>query len=851
MITNGGGKEALRMILSNNPLPRGIELVAWKAKQRTMLKNYFKVAWRTIYRRKMSTVINVIGLAFGICACLVIYLINSYDLSFDKFHPDGNRIYRIVGEAQRENGDRIFLNAPIPEVAAFQTQIPGFETTCGYYQYGEKTTIEEPGKAVKHFNGNIPNGIASIITGPSYFDIFSYHWLAGNAASLNEPYRVVLTKSRAVQYFGNLPANKMIGKTVIYDDSLKVTVSGILADWTEKSDFAYTDFISIRTATHSFLRNRIPTENWTSLRPHQSQAFVKLSKESSPGKIEEAFAVYIKNNVKIPEAGTKLKMWLQPIADIHFTPEFHRGDDGDNQFRKAYLPVIYAMMGTAVFILLLAAINFINLTTAQSVRRAKEAGIRKVLGSKRTSLILQFLTETFLLTTLAVFISLVMVRPVLSLFSDYIPNGVKFEINAANIAFLFSVLFLTTLLAGFYPALVLSRYKPVESLSGTGAKSVREKGYLRKSLIVFQFSISLLFIIGTLVVGSQIRFMHNSNKGFSTDAIVNIPRARDQFDRVKGLAENIRQIPGVEKVILQAFAPMGFPHISQMVIYKGKEEIRLEASIQPGNTDYISFYQMKLIAGRNMLRADSLSELVVNQTFVSSLGFTNPEQAIGKRITWNGIEYPIAGVVADFHENSFHVPMKPVIIAHMPQAEKGIGLKLATRGKEVADARTILAQVEKEWRKTYPDNDFNYHFLNDSITWLYDQETKTAWLMKVVMVITIFISCMGLFGLALFTAEQRTKEIGIRKVLGATVSNIVSLLSRDFVLLVVIALIIAAPVSWYFMNRWLEDFAFRIHIGWWIYISAGTIAVGIALFTVSFQAWKAAMANPVKSLRTE
>jgi len=288
-----------------------------------------------------------------------------------------------------------------------------------------------------------------------------------------------------------------------------------------------------------------------------------------------------------------------------------------------------------------------------------------------------------------------------------------------------------------------------------------------------------------------------------------------------------------------------------MVIYKGKEEIRLEASIQPGNTDYISFYQMKLVAGRNMLPADSLSELVVNQTFVSSLGFTNPEQAIGKRITWNGIEYPIAGVVADFHENSFHVPMKPVIIAHMPQAEKGIGLKLATRGKEVADARTILAQVEKEWRKTYPDNDFNYHFLNDSITWLYDQETKTAWLMKVVMVITIFISCMGLFGLALFTAEQRTKEIGIRKVLGATVSNIVSLLSRDFVLLVVIALIIAAPVSWYFMNRWLEDFAFRIHIGWWIYISAGTIVVGIALFTVSFQAWKAAMANPVKSLRTE
>jgi len=819
-----------------------------------MLNNYFKTAWRTISRQKINTLINVVGLSFGICACLVIYLINSYDLGFDRFHPGGDRIYRIVGEAQRENGEKIFLNAPLPEMAGFQTQIPGFDAVCGYFQYGAKTTIEEAGKPDKKFSGDLDRGgIASIITGPSYFDIFTYRWLAGHPSDLNEPFRVVLTRSRAIEYFGNVPVSQMIGKTVIYDDSLKVTVSGILEDWNYKSDFAYTDFISIRTATHSFLRSRIPTEDWSNLGPHQSQAFVKLSKAGSVTKVNEAFAVFIKKNVKPRQIGTKINMWLQPITDIHFTPEFHRGDDGDNQFRKAYRPVIYALMGTAVFILLIAAVNFVNLTTAQSFQRAKESGIRKVMGSRRSHLIFQFLTETFLLSLMAVLMAVVFVRPVLSFFREYIPDGVVFNLNIENVFFLVGVLVLTTLLAGFYPAFVLSGFKPVQTLTGTGVRATRGKGYLRKSLIVFQFSISLLFIIGTLVIGNQIRYMRSSNKGFSSDAVINIPRVwRDHSDKIRALAESIRRIPGVDKVILQAFAPMGFPHISQTITYKGKEDIKLQVSLQPGDEHFIPFYEMKLVAGRNMFPSDSLRELIVNQTFAGNIGFSDPQGAIGKQISWfDGKTYPIVGVVADFHENSFHEAMKPVVIAHMPEQEKGIGLKLATRGKEVVEAKAIISQIEKEWKKVYPEENFDYHFLNESITWLYDQETKTAWLMNVVMFITIFISCMGLFGLALFTAEQRTKEIGIRKVLGATVTNIVTLLSRDFVLLVVIALIVVSPVAWYLMNRWLEDFAFRIHIGWWVFILAGSMAVLIALCTVSFHAVKAAMANPVKSLRHE
>jgi putative ABC transport system permease protein len=376
---------------------------------------------------------------------------------------------------------------------------------------------------------------------------------------------------------------------------------------------------------------------------------------------------------------------------------------------------------------------------------------------------------------------------------------------------------------------------------------------LRKSLIVFQFSISLIFIVATLVIGSQIRYMRDSDKGFKTDAIVTLPKKwRDHSNKVNVLAGNIKTIAGVDQVILEAFAPMGFPHMSGNIEYKAKDNIRLSVSVQPGNEGFIPFYEMKLIAGRNLFRSDSLQEVVINQTCANGLGFAKPEQALGKSITWwDGKIYPIVGVVADFHENSFHEPMKPVVIAHMPEQEKGIAIKLATKGMKAADAKVILARVEKQWKTLFPDDPFEAYFLNESIRRLYDQETKTAWLMNVVMIITIFISCMGLFGLAMFTAEQRSKEISIRKILGATVTNIMTMLSKDFVVLVIISLIISSPVAWYFMNQWLEDFTYRIHISWWVYIEAGTAAILIALITVSFQAVKAAIVNPIKSLRME
>ena len=817
-----------------------------------MIRNYFKIAWRNIYRHKAYATINVLGLALGICASIVVYLITSYELSFDKFHPEKERIYRIVGELQRSNGGKEFLNSLIPDVAGFQKQIPGFEAEAGFHLYGGNIKIPDGDKPAKKFDNRIDGSYSpsTIITWPQYFDIFKYDWLIGNAATLNEPYKVVLSENKAHKYFGNIAVDKMIGKTVIYDDSLLVTVSGIVKDWNKNTDFGFTDFISISTASNSFLKNQIPTDDWSSLSPHRSMAFVRLAKGITAADINKRFETFIKERVKLHNAGSGLSMRLQALTDIHFTTDFHRGDDGDD-FRKPYLPTLYALMGLALFILLIAAVNFINLSTAQSMRRIKEIGVRKVMGSNKTNIVIQFLTETFVLTLLAVIVSVLLVKPVISAFSDYIPPGITFHLfNTSTLIFLLIVTTVTSLLAGFYPAKVIASYLPVLSLKGTTVYKGGSGLKLRRGLIVFQFTISLIFIIGAIVMGNQIRFMRDTDKGFNSDAILTINHWRDKNGKTRILAENIKHIHGVDKVILQGNSPMGFAHGGQDFKYNGKNgPIDLPVSFDAGDENFIPFYQMKIVAGRNMVHSDTLNELVINETCSKAMGLIKPDDAVGKFLYLNDKPYPIAGVVADFHEGSFHEAMKPVVIGK--EREWSIAIKLTGTVKKVSDMKAIISEMEQQWKKVYPEEGFNYSFLNESITRLYDQENKTAWLMNMAMGITIFISCMGLFGLGMFSAQRRTKEIGIRKVLGASVAGIATMLSRDFIILVLVAFLIASPVAWYFMNQWLQDFAYRINIGWWIFVVAGVIALLITLMTVSFQAIKAAVANQVKSLRTE
>jgi len=820
-----------------------------------MLKNYFTIAWRNVVKHKSYALINVLGLAFGICACIVIFLITDYEFSFDKFHPDDNRIYRIVGNMQNSSGQTEFLNTPFNDLAAFKDQIPGFEAKAGVIIYGGSISIPDGNEPPKKFDNRIPGSWSStaVITWPQYFDIFRYKWLAGSPQTLNHPFTVVLSEKRAKQYFGDLPLNELIGKTVTYDDSLHVNVSGIVKDWTENSDLGYTDFISISTATHSFLRSRIPAEDWTSLQPHNAMAFVKLDKGVTPAQINKRLEAYIKDHVKLPPQ-TKLTMYLQGIRDIHFASEFRRSDDGDD-FRKAYLPTLYVLMGIAFFILMLAALNFISLSTAQSIQRAKEIGVRKVLGSHKTNIMLQFLIETFVLTSFAAIISILLVNPMLYLFKDYIPEAVTFHLfNSSTLIFLVVIITITTVLAGFYPAMVLAGYLPVESLKGPAMQGGSGRSNLRKALTVFQFTVSLIFIIGALVIGRQIDFMIGSDKGFNTNGVITINKFRDTNGSLKILAENVKHIKGIDKVLLQGFPPMGFAQMSSTYKFKGKENINIQPILETGNEDYIPFYQMKIIAGRNILPGDSLNEIVINQALAKTIGCNDPSEAVGKMLYGQGAQteqsFPIVGVVADFHQGSFHDAIQPAVIGNA-ELYHSLAVRLTSSEKDPNAVKGIIAQIEDQWKKLNPDEPLNYSFLNESIGWLYGQDKKTGWLVNAAMIITIFISCMGLFGLTMFTLQKKTKEIGIRKVLGASVGDIASMLGKDLLTQIAFAFLIASPVAWYFSHIWLQDFAYRTNISMWIFIAAGISLVLIALTVISSQAIKAARANPVKSLRTE
>jgi hypothetical protein len=821
---------------------------------RNMLTNYLRIAWRNIRKQPVYSTINVLGLAIGICACTVVYLIATFDLGFDRFHPDKDRIYRIVGDIQLPDGSTMFLNCP-PQLASLEHGIPGFEQAVGFHTFGFTVTIPgENGQAGQEFSTKPDRryGTSMILTGAAFFQLFPHRWLLGAPAVLDAPNKLVLSESVARKYFGNGPLDAVMGRTVMVEDSLPLTVAGIVDDWAGLSDLDYTGFISISTAPNSWVRSRFPTADWGSLLPHQSQAFVKLAKGVTAAKVNAALAAYVQKAHPILFPGTSnMHLYLQALTGMHYTPNFHRVDTGDD-FPQAYLPLLYALIGVAFFILVLAVINFINLSTAQSLRRTREVGIRKVMGSSRWGLIAQFLVETLLLTGCAVVISVLLVKPALLLFKGYIPYGVEFHpLDGGNILFLLIITVVTTLMAGFYPARLLSSYLPVLSLKGAVDKVGMGGAGLRKGLIVFQFTISLLFIVGSLVITRQVRFMRNADKGFNSDAIVTVNARRIKAQQMQLFAANVRKLAGVREVIPESGAPMSGGYFGGTNYkYQGKKLTCVE---QFAGADFIPFYNMRLLAGRSLLPGDSVYEGVINETMMHALGIVKPMDAIGQVLYRDTSRpaYTIVGVVADFHQESFHERIKPLVIRHDASVERSVAIKLATVGKQGDEARTLMANIETEWKKVFAKNPFAYSFLNASIARLYNEENNTAWLMQAAMVITILISCMGLFGLALFTASRRAKEVGIRKVMGATVSQIFLLLSRDFLLLVLVSLVIASPVAWYLAARWLNNFAYREPMSVWVIAEAGLAALALALLTVGFQAVRAARANPIETLRSE
>ncbi|HTD39329.1 MAG TPA: ABC transporter permease [Mucilaginibacter sp.] len=819
-----------------------------------MIKNYFKIALRSFKRHKLFTLINIIGLSIGICASLVIYLIVNYDFSFDKFHKDRDRIYRVVsnysfaGEVGHNGG----VTWPLGDAA--KNEVTGLEGTAPFFTLNFSAIIPNGTKAPAKFK----NESTIILADHRYFDMFQYKWLAGSArTSLNGPNQLVLTSDQAKNYFPSLSYEQMLGKQVVYEDTLKVTVSGIVQKFEGNSDFKFQDFISLSTInTAKSLKDQIPAD-WGST-TSASQLFVKLSSKASAVNIEKQLNALLKkyNPPRPEDKGSSSSFSLQKLSDLHFDEKYGNFDIGN----VANKPTLYGLLVIGAFILVLGCINFINLSTAQASQRAKEIGIRKTMGSSRFQLIGQFLSETFLITLLAVIISVSLAPVVLKLFSDFISKDIKLDLlgQPGLIVFIVLLTIVVSLVAGFYPALVLSNYKPVQVLKNqaySGTNKTRN-ALLRKSLTVTQFIIAQFFIMATVLVSKQIYYALHKDLGFKKDAIliVNTPWKNNSDSKKKVFSDQLHTLPQIQLISTGGAAPSSGNTNSTTVSYKdGKKEIKTELELKYADENYINVYQIKLTAGRGLGAADTAKKIVINTTYAKTLGFKDPQKAIGKFIEWDKKKVEIIGVVADFYQRSLHSPIKPLgILYHHDKYHNGtfhIALKPQTAGGN--EWKTAIESIKTSWKKLYPDDDFDYSFYDESIAKFYESEQHTSKLLTWATGLSILISCLGLLGLAMFTTNLRTKEIGVRKVLGATVTQIVTLLSTELVMLVVLAFVIVTPLGWWAMNKWMQNFADKTTISWWIFALSGVGMLLTALLTLSFQTIKAAIANPVKSLRSE
>jgi putative ABC transport system permease protein len=816
-----------------------------------MLKNYFTIAIRTLWKNKVFSGINVLGLAIGISASLVIFLLVNYHFTFDKFEKDNNRIYRVVsnfsfsGEVYRNSG------VTDPMAAAVKKEITGLDAVVPFRTWNGDAKISVP---VNKKEPKIFKHQQSIIFADSnYFNLVSYTWIAGSPkTSLRNPYQTVLSEANAKLYFPNLNPAQVVGKEIYFDDTVRATITGVVKDIKQNTDFTFKTFIAYATLEQTSLKPD-NWEDWTSTNGAQ-ELFVKLSASTSTQQIEKQIAQLYKKYAK-QTPGDHSVTWhtLQPLNDLHFNADY-----GAYDLPTGNKPTLYGLLAVAAFLLILGCINFINLTTAHASQRAKEIGIRKTMGSSKKQLVVQFLSETFLLTCIATLLSVAFTPLILKAFSGFIPEGLHFNLAEQPyiILFLVVLMIVVTLLSGFYPALILSGYKPVlvlknQAYSGTGKT---RKAWLRKSLTISQFVIAQVFIMATILVSKQIHYSLNKDMGFKKDAILYFNT--NYYDTVQNhkaiLMGKLKAIPGIAVVSLCTNPPSSGSTWSGTMKYKdGKKEIETDVRQKFGDSNYIKLYQLKLLAGKNISTTDTVTSFLINETYAHILGFQKPEQAIGKNIEWSSKQIPITGVVSDFIQKSLHEPVKPLVIASWNNTERNFSIALQPQNENGTTWKTTISKIEKAFKEVYPEDDFDYSFFDEDIAKYYTAEQNISSLLKWSTGLAIFISCLGLLGLVIYTTTQRTKEIGVRKVLGASVSQIVSLISKDFILLVLFAFLIAAPLAWIGMNRWLQNFAFHTEISWWIFLSGATIMIVIALLTLGFQTIKAAIANPVKSLRTE
>ncbi|MBV4359506.1 ABC transporter permease [Pinibacter aurantiacus] len=793
-----------------------------------MIKNYLKIAFRNLWRHRVFSFINILGLTVGMTACFLIFLYVKFELSYDKFNSKAANIYRLNTDIKTPSETINTSVTAWPFAPNIKREFPEVET---FTRVNNGSFLVRKGDA-KFQEDN------TLFADSTFFDVFDIKMLKGDPKkALKDMFSIVFTEDAAKKYFGN---EDPIGKQVLLTgDGIPSTVTGIIQNIPENSILKGDMLVSMSTLTQHL--NKGLDQQWGNF---GATSFLLLKPGVDPRAMEKKFPDFIERNngKERKESQMFYTFTLEPLKDIYLLST----RDG-NKLGNMNNVDIFSII--AVFILLIACINFINLTTARSSERAKEVGIRKVVGAAKSQVARQFIGESVILCIIAFLLTVLLSVLLLPLFNKLAGKVVSHGIftNWQYLLLLFSAAIGIGVLAGAYPALILSSFKPVVVLKGrfaTGTKGI----LLRKGLVIAQFSISVVLIIATLVVYSQMSYMRKRDLGFSKDQMLVVST---QGDPARFALKNaVNSLPNVKSTALSSSVPgSGNPGAySEIENKKGDLQIA-NLDLYFVDWNYIPQYKIKMVAGRSFSKdfgTDTTQAMVVNESVTKLLGYSSPQEAVGRKFKQWGREGKIIGVMQDFHFRSLQQPIKPLTMRIEPD-----GCDLLSVNITGGNVPATLASIEKKWKEMIPNRPFSYFFMDEFFDRQYRGEERFGNLFLNFAILAIFISCLGLLGLASYSTMQRTKEIGVRKVLGASVTNITALLSSDFIKLVLIAIVIASPLAYIGMHKWLEGFAYRTSVSWWVFLLAALTAIFIALFTVSFQAIKAAVANPVKSLRSE
>jgi predicted permease len=791
-----------------------------------MFQHNFKIAFRNLKRSKAFTFINILGLALGITCAILIFTFVKYHLSFDAFHSNADRIYRITTEFHTE-GIRYNSGVPSPMGEAFRNDFT-FAEKVGLVASFSDRLVSVPSSEDKKFEEDIA------FAEPAFFDIMDFPLVQGGENTpLHEPNTAIITERIATKYFGK---EDPLGQTIRIDNMLDVIITGILRGLpvnTDRRQEIYLPFSNLKDHSPGLVE-----EDWWWSVNKGMQCFVLLNPGVAPATVDKALTAlsekyYDERNAKV------FQFKLQPLSDIHFNTNL-----GGYVAKKN----VWALALICLFLMITACVNFINLATSQALGRSKEVGVRKVLGGLRRQVFWQFITETALISMAAMGMAVTLAQFAIPYANQLLDTQLSIDLfqDRHLLVFLLLLLFVVIFLSGAYPGVVLAGFQPVRALKGKLTQSHIHGLSLRRGLVVTQFAISQLLIIGTVVIANQMRYAQQADMGFEKEAIVMLPVPEKEKAKINTLGPRLSQIAGVQKVTFCNDAPASEITPSTGIQFDARAEIeKFEISLKAGDHQYVPTFGLQILEGRNLQPSDTIREYLLNETAVKRLS-VSVEDVIGKTATINGRKGSVVGVVKDFHNKSFHEAIDPVYITTLSDNYGQCAVKI-----NIANLRPTLASLEKTWKEIYPDYVYEYDFLDDRIAGFYTLDTLMLRLIRVFVSIAVIIGCLGLYGLISYMAAQKTREVGVRKVLGASVRSILWLFGKEFTLLLITAFAVAAPVAWWVMNNWLENFAYRIEIGVGVFILAISITFLVALITVGYQSIKTALINPVNCLRDE